>query len=126
MSHVFLNLDEIISIHRDQIERYGGTLGIRDMGLLQSAAAQPMAAFGGQFLHEDLYAMASAYLFHLTQNHPFLDGNKRVGAVAAYMFLAYNNIELQVDEEEYEALVMGVAKGEVDKTAIAQFFRDHT
>lgn len=86
MTPVFLTLDEALDIHRDQIQRYGGSSGIRDLGLLQSALAQPQAAFAGQFLHADLIEMAAAYLFHITQNHPFVDGNKRTGTAAALVF----------------------------------------
>ena len=81
MNPIFLSLAEVLEIHRDQIERYGGDPGIRDLDLLQSALAIPAAGFGGQYLHNDLYEMAAAYLFHITQNHPFVDGNKRTGAV---------------------------------------------
>jgi death-on-curing protein len=77
---VFLTLGEVIEIHRDQIERYGGDPGIRDLSRLQSVLATPVAGFGGRYLHTDLFAMAAAYLFHITQNHPFVDGNKRAGA----------------------------------------------
>src|SRR5437867_10279787 len=90
MAPTFLSLDEILEIHKDQIARYGGMAGIRDLGLLQSALAQPQATFGSQFLHADLIEMAAAYLFHIVQNHPFIDGNKRVGAVAALVFLQLN------------------------------------
>jgi Fic/DOC family len=76
MSSDFLTLDEVLEIHRDPIERYGGGEGIRDLGLLQSELAQPSATFGGQYLHADLHEMAAAYLYHLVQNHPFLDGNR--------------------------------------------------
>jgi death-on-curing protein len=72
---VFLSLGDVIEIHRDQIARYGGDPGIRDLGLLQSAVAIPAAGFGGRFLHTDLFEMAAAYLFHISQNHPFIDGN---------------------------------------------------
>jgi death-on-curing protein len=71
---VFLTLGEVIEIHHDQIERYGGDSGIRDLGLLQSAMAMPAAGFGGRYLHADLCEMAAAYLFHITQNYPFVDG----------------------------------------------------
>ena len=108
----FLTLDDVIAIHRDQIERYGGTLGIRDWGLLQSAIAMPKASFGGQFLHTDIYEMAATYLFHLVQNHPFIDGNKRVGAAAADVFLMLNDLQLVVDEDAYGDLVLSVAQGE--------------
>ena len=80
MDPVFLTRTEILAIHADQLRRYGGAGGIRDEGLLDSALAAPQSAFGGEFLHAGLHEMAAAYLFHLVSNHPFLDGNKRVGA----------------------------------------------
>jgi death-on-curing protein len=121
----FLTLDELLEIHRDQIMRYGGGPGVRDLGLLQSAIAQPRVTFGGQYLHLDLFEMASAYLFHIVQNHPFIDGNKRVGAVAAVVFLELNGVELVAPEDEYEQLVLQVARGLAEKPAIANFFRTH-
>ncbi|MEW6055354.1 MAG: type II toxin-antitoxin system death-on-curing family toxin [Bdellovibrionota bacterium] len=126
MEPIFLRLDEVLEIHRDQIEHYGGTLGIRDQGLLQSALAQPSVSFGGSYLHADLYEMAAAYLFHIVQNHPFLDGNKRVGAVSAVVFLAMNDIELTAKEEKYEEVVLAAAKGKASKEEIAEFFRGNT
>ena len=122
----FLSLSEIIEIHQDQIDRYGGSGGLRDLGLLQSAAAMPAAMFGGKYLHTDLCEMAAAYLFHLVQNHPFIDGNKRVGAVAADVFLSLNDKLLQASEENYENLVMSVASGAMTKPAVADFFRKNT
>src|SRR5687768_12741314 len=95
----FLALDEVLEIHRDQLTRYGGLGGIRDLGLLQSAVAQPQATFAGQFLHADLAEMAAAYLFHIVQNHPFLDGNKRVGAVSAIVFLKMNDHEIEATND---------------------------
>lgn len=123
MPPIFLPLDEIIDIHRDQIARYGGEEGIRDWGMLQSAIAIPAASFGGQFLHADMCEMAAAYLFHIVQNHPFIDGNKRVGAVAAYVFLALNNLRLKVNQTTYGELVLSIARGETPKSAVAEFFR---
>ena len=123
MDPLLLNLDEVVAIHRDQIERYGGTLGVRDWGLLQSAVATPSATFAGQFLHSDLLEMAAACLFHIVQNHPFIDGNKRVGAVAADVFLALNDIELRASEDDYAELVLSVARGETSKSAVAEFLR---
>jgi death-on-curing protein len=120
----FLGLDEVIEIHRDQIARYGGSEGIRDMGLLQSAVATPAAGFGDQYLHEDLFEMAAAYLFHITQNHPFVDGNKRTGTVAALVFLEMNGIEFETDDETLENFVRGVAKGEIVKASVAAFLRE--
>jgi death-on-curing protein len=122
----FLSLDEIVEIHRDQIDRYGGEPGIRDVGLLQSAAAMPRAAFGGKFLHSDIYEMAAAYLFHIVRNHPFVDGNKRTGAVAAVVFLAINGVELQAGDEAFEGLVVSAAAGKIGKKAIAAFLREHS
>ena len=123
MRPIFLTLDEIIGIHRDQIVRYGGSEGIRDWGMLRLAVAMPAAGFGGQFLHADLCEMAAAYLFHIVQNHPFVDGNKRVGAVAAYVFLALNNMRLTADQASYAEIVLSVACGETPKSAVAEFFR---
>src|SRR5438128_11544386 len=111
MTPTFLTLDEVLAIHRDQIARYGGAPGIHDPGLLQSALAQPQAGFGGQFLHTDLFEMAAAYLFHIVQNHPFIDGNKRVGAVSAIVFLRMNNQDINATEDELEALVLTLAQG---------------
>jgi len=123
---VFLTLDELIAIHRDQIVRYGGLEGIRDWALLHSAVAMPAAGFGGKYLHSDLCEMAAAYLFHLVQNHPFIDGNKRVGAVAAYVFLAMNKTRLTADQKAYGDLVLSVARGEASKSEVAQFFVRNT
>jgi death-on-curing protein len=88
---VFLSLDEVLEIHEQQVERYGGSGGLRDRAGLESAIATPQATFGGKFLHTSIPAMAAAYLFHLCQNHAFIDGNKRVGANAAITFLLMNN-----------------------------------
>ncbi len=126
MQPAFLALDEIIAIHQDQIARYGGSEGVHDWGLLQSAVAMPAASFGGQFLHADQCEMAAAYLFHLVQNHPFIDGNKRAGAVAAYVFLALSHRRLTADNDVYSDLVLSVARGETPKSAAADFFRANT
>jgi death on curing protein len=86
----------------------------------------PASGFGDKYLHEDVFEMAAAYLFHITRNHPFVDGNKRTGAVAAAVFLAMNDIELRADEEELESLVRRVATGKVDKAAAALFFKNNS
>ena len=126
MEPAFLTLYQVVAIHRDQIERYGGSLGVRDWGLLKSAIAMPAATFGGQYLHSDLYEMAAAYLYHIVQNHPFIDGNKRVGAVAADVFLALNDTRLAAGQDAYADLVLSIARGETSKSAAAEFFRGHT
>jgi len=88
---LFLPLCEVLEIDEQQIELYGGSPGLRDAAGLESAVATPQATFGGEFLHNTIPAIAAAYLFHLCQNHPFIDGNKRVGANAAVTFLLMNN-----------------------------------
>ncbi|HYL36014.1 MAG TPA: Fic family protein [Bryobacteraceae bacterium] len=87
MEPVFLSLDEVLEIHEQQIERYGGSAGVCDAAGLEAVVASPQAAFGGEFLHVSIPAMAAASLYHLCQNHPFIDGNKRLGANAAITFL---------------------------------------
>lgn len=119
----FLSLPEILEIHQDQVARYGGASGIRDIELLKSALGMPSATFSGEFLHTDVYEMAAAYLFHLVKNHPFLDGNKRVGAVAALVFLALNGYDFDVPEDEFADMVLAVARGELDKADVAVFIR---
>jgi death-on-curing protein len=121
----FLTLDEVIAIHRKQIDRYGGSPGVRDWGLLKSAIAMPAATFGGQYLHSDFYEMAAAYLFHIVQNHPFIDGNKRVGAMAADLFLLMNDVRIVAEQDEYAEFVLGVARGETGKSSVAEFIRAH-
>lgn len=83
----FLTVDEVLELHLEQIELFGGSAGARDLNLLESAVAQPSQQFGGEYLHEDVPAMAAAYLFHIVSNHPFIDGNKRTGTDAAIVFL---------------------------------------
>lgn len=118
-----LRIDDVLSIHHNQISLYGGDYAVRDAGLLESALAQPQMTFGGEFLHTDLYEMAAAYLFHLVKNHPFLDGNKRTGAVAALTFLDWNGIEARNDEEGLVEIILQVATGVAGKKEIAAFLR---
>jgi death-on-curing protein len=125
MAPEFLQIADVLTLHTDQIKRYGGESGVRDMGLLESALAQPQAGFGGEFLHGFPYEMAAAYLFHLVKNHPFMDGNKRAGTVAALVFLDFNGVELDVPEGELYDLTMAVACGAMDKKRIAEFFEQH-
>ena len=125
MSPAFLNISEVLHIRRDQIERYGGKRGIRDLGLLQPALAMLAAGFRGRFLHNDLFEMAAAYLFHITRNHPFVDGNKRAGAACALVFLELNDIEINASEDELVEIVTAVAEGRAEKEEIANFFRRH-
>ena len=120
---LFLDLDHIIRLHRSLIEKYGGLEGVRDVGLLLSAIAMPQAAYDGEYLHGDIFEMAAAYLYHIVQNHPFLDANKRTGAAAAVVFLAMNDIQIDNDEEGLVELTLSVATGQIGKAEIAKFFR---
>lgn len=121
----FLSTEDVIQIHRDQIERYGGAPDIRDAGLLASAVEAPRATFGGSLLNQDVFEVAAAYLFHLVQNHPFVDGNKRTGAAAALVFLDLNSIECMIADDPLAELVISVARGETSKNEIAIFLRNH-
>jgi death-on-curing protein len=120
---IFLTVDEVIEIHQDQIARFGGSPGIRDRGLLESAVEAPAASFGGQYFHADVFEMAAAYLFHLVKNHAFVDGNKRVGAAAADVFLQLNGWDLANDEPAFSELVLATATDVADKVAVAAFLR---
>ncbi len=119
----FLTRQEVLRVNEDQVARYGGLAGLRDQGLLESALAQPEAGFGGDYLHADVFEMAAAYLFHLVMNHPFVDGNKRVGAVAARTFLTLNGWRLDLPPDELYDLVIAVTEGRADKSAVAATFR---
>ena len=119
----FLDIDRVLRAHRSLIERYGGVEGVRDVGLLHSAIAMPQTSFGGEFLHNGLFEMAAAYLYHIVQNHPFVDGNKRTGAAAAIIFLAMNDVEIEADENGLVELTLAVAEGKAGKQQIADFFR---
>ena len=121
---LFLTLDEVLALHADQIRRYGGRQGLRDIELLQSALGTPQATFDGALLHPTLSEMAAAYLFHLVQNHAFIDGNKRAGLIAALAFLGLNDVSIDADPDELTELVLGVAAGKVSKAEVAVFFKD--
>jgi len=121
----FLTIEEVAEIHLNQIDLYGGSAGVRDHGGLESALAQPQATFSGQFLHADLFSMAAAYLFHLVQNHPFVDRNKRAGTVAALVFLDINGMQIEAEQDELVDLVLAVAEGKASKDAVAAFLRSH-
>ena len=120
----FLDIAEVLAIHDSQMKLFGGEYGIRDFALLESAVAMPQSGFGKEYLHEDNYERAAAYLFHIVQNHPFLDGNKRTGAAAALVFLAINGILIHSDQSKFEQMVVEVATGKLRKSEIALFFRE--
>jgi death-on-curing protein len=102
----FIEKVDVLSIHSKQISLYGGSLGIRDEGLLDSAISQPQATFGGQLLHPTILEQAAAYLFHITNNHAFIDGNKRTAFDVMVTFLNMNDYELNITPEEaYELTI---------------------
>ena len=119
----FLSVEEVLDIHAAQLERYGGGGGLRDRGLLESAVAQPQATFDGAFVHEDLFAMAAAYLFHIVSNHPFVDGNKRAGLLAALVFLDLNGVAIEHGSTALYDLTVAVAHGGARKVEVAAELR---
>ncbi|WP_445172693.1 type II toxin-antitoxin system death-on-curing family toxin [Microcoleus sp.] len=112
----------VLSIHARQIERFGGTPGVRDEGLLESALAQPQATFGGQFLHPTINEQAAAYLYHIAMNHPFIDGNKRTAFAVMDTFLRLNNCALNLTDDRAYDLVMRVARGTMTKEELSTEF----
>ncbi|MEG4807016.1 type II toxin-antitoxin system death-on-curing family toxin [Microcoleus sp. F8-D1] len=112
----------VLSIHARQIERFGGTLGVRDEGLLESALAQPQATFGGHILHPTISEQAAAYLYHTAMNHPFIDGNKRTAFAVTDTFLRLNGCTLNLTDDRVYDLVMRVARGTMTKEELATEF----
>jgi death-on-curing protein len=122
----FLTLSEVLLILEDQIRNYGGKYGVRDRNLLSSALYMPESSFEGNYLHETIPAMAAAYAFHICQNHPFLDGNKRVALASSLVFLDINGYELNCKDEILYNEIMNVAKGEVKKEKLIQFYEKYS
>jgi death on curing protein len=110
-----LTVDIVREIHAEAIARFGGSAGVRDLALLESAVAAPQAGFGGESLYADLVEVAAAYLFYLCRNHPFLDGNKRAALGACLVFLRLNGLEPEPDGPAWEELTLAVAASEVDR-----------
>jgi death-on-curing protein len=122
----FPSLDNVLALHRDTLAREGGAAGLRDPALLESAVMLPQQQFDGHWLHPDLAAMAAAYLFHIVRNHPFVDGNKRAGTMAAFVFLDLNGSDLIAPPDALEATVMAVADGSMDKARLMDWMRAQT
>lgn len=121
----YLSLAEVTELHRLVIEASGGSHGIRDLGALESAIAQPRMSFGGEALYPTPIDKAAALGFTLVQNHPFLDGNKRVGHAAMETFLVLNGLEIDADVEEQEHFMLALASGEIDRSELQSWLRDH-
>lgn len=117
----FIDTQIALVLHDQLIQRYGGSAGLRDIRLLESALAQPQSGFGEDFFHEFPYGMAAAYLYHLAKNHPFVDGNKRIAFACARVFLLMHGYEMVATDEEKYTLVLKVAAGDnVSKEEIAE------
>ena len=116
-------MSEVLLVLQDQIRRYGGRYGVRDLALLSSALLMPTTSFEGQLLHADIYEQAAAYAFHICQNHPFIDGNKRTGLSTALVFLDLNGIDIIDPTEVLYDLMMEVATGKKSKADIAASLR---
>lgn len=122
-SPCFLSKATVLEIHADQIAVNGGDPAILEEGKLDSALAQPMVSFEGHWLHEDLFAMAAAYLFHIAMNHPFADGNKRTALAAALVFLDLNGFEVADEETELADLVLQMIVERRDRSWVAEELR---
>ena len=121
----YLTLKEALDLHRRIIEQSGGSNGIRDIGLLESALAQPLMTFGGEDLYPTLVEKASALCFSLVKNHPFLDGNKRVGHAVMETFLVLNGYEVKALSTEQEEVILTLAAGELDREGFSKWLRSH-
>src|SRR5438067_12223886 len=125
MNPLFLTLDEVLSLHAEQIRLFGGSSGIRDVALLESAMGSVEATFDGAFLHETIFAMAATYLYGICRNHPFIDGNKRTAVGAALTFPLMNGVDVDADENAFYDLVISVAEGRISKASVSVFLETH-
>ncbi len=122
----FLRLIEVLELHRQVIEQSGGAFGIRDVGLLESAIAQPRMTFGGEELYPSLLEKAAALGFSMIMNHPFVDGNKRTGHAATETFLFLNGMEISASVDEQERVVLEIASGELGREAFVEWLQQNT
>lgn len=120
----WLSPTHVLAIHSDQIQAHGGSLGLRDRGLLESALDRPRNRFRYD-PEADLPAFTAAYGFGISSNHPFLDGNKRVAFQAMYLFLGLNGFRIDSAEEEVVTLILSLASGDLDEVALADWLRHH-
>ncbi len=123
---LYLSVQQLLRLHEIQLRAFGGSAGLRDRGGLEAAAARPQMTFGGDDLYPDLAAKAAALMHSLVMNHPFVDGNKRVGAMAAELFLAANGHELEADDEALADLTLAIARGEVPAEALTVWIRQRS
>ena len=126
MKFTFLSLAKVLDIHQDQIACYGGKTGTRDLNLLKSALGTASITYAGKYVHIDIYEIAAAYLFHLVENHPFIDGNKRTGVVVASVFLTLNGHDFNPPNNDLVETVLLIVQGELNKAETAIFIRRWT
>lgn len=119
----YLSLEQILDLHEKQVRTFGGSSGIRDRGALESAVARPAMTFGGEDLYPDVADKASALMHSLVMNHALVDGNKRIGASAAELFLEVNGYRLAALDDDLEQITLATARGELDAEALAIWFR---
>lgn len=122
----YISLDEVVALHHNLVQKYGGSHGIRDFDLLISAVSRPQASFGGEDLYKNIFSKASALLHSLVLNHPFIDGNKRTGSASCIRFLYLNGYVLKVGNEELVQFVLEVANKKVDLDEIAAWLKKHS
>jgi death-on-curing protein len=122
----YLTLIEVLELHRRILEQSGGALGIRDMGLLESAIAQPRMTFGGEDLYPSLLEKAAALGFSIIMNHPFVDGNKRTGHAATETFLFLNGLEINASVDEQERMVMAIASSKQEREVFVEWLQQNT
>ncbi|MDF5706396.1 MAG: type II toxin-antitoxin system death-on-curing family toxin [Nostoc sp. S4] len=122
----YLLLVEVLGLHRQIIEQSGGRLGIRDLGGLESAIAQPRMTFDGEDLYLTIIDKAVALGFSIIMNHPFIDGNKRTGHASMETFLILNGMEIGTSVDEQEQVILAVASGELEREAFAEWLRQYT
>ncbi|MEQ1912733.1 MAG: type II toxin-antitoxin system death-on-curing family toxin [Vicinamibacterales bacterium] len=122
----YLTLGEVVALQQQVLSQAGGAAGIRDLGLLESALAQPKATFDGIDLHPTLIEKAAALGFALVANHAFIDGNKRIGHATMEVFLIMNGLEIDADVEEQERLMLDIASGQRQRDDLAEWLRHHT
>ena len=125
-SIVFIPKDIILFFHGQLIQLYGGIPGIRDITLLESNLEQPKTTFSGTYLHDNIFKMAAAYGFHLCNNHPFIDGNKRISLVAMDIFLQRNGYEIIASEKETYQIIMQLSTGKLSKDELTKWLEIYT
>lgn len=121
----YLTLGEVLDVHRRILETSGGMGGIRDLGMLESAIAQPRMTFGGSDLYPDPVTKAAALCFSLITNHPFVDGNKRVGHATMETFLVLNSLEIEAPVAEQERIILVIAAGALSREGFVSWLREH-